>query len=130
MICHRSPAHRIEVPVAVGVLDPGALASNDHRVAATKLQREDVRLVARDRPPHRRHPFAAGPRNDRSLAAHSEERLASGLAERRGRRGSVATIDQILEEWKQTGVEWVRFELPDMHGTSRSKTIPILHAAD
>jgi glutamine synthetase len=42
----------------------------------------------------------------------------------------VATIDQILEEWKQAGVQWVRFELPDMHGTSRSKTIPILHAAD
>ena len=41
------------------------------------------------------------------------------------------TIDQILESWQQQeGIEWVRFELPDMHGTSRSKTIPIRHASD
>src|SRR5205823_15007623 len=30
---------------------------------------------------------------------------------------------------QQDGIEWVRFELPDMHGTSRSKTIPIRHAS-
>ena len=35
----------------------------------------------------------------------------------------------ILERWQQqAGVEWVRFELPDLHGTSRSKTVPIAHA--
>ena len=33
-----------------------------------------------------------------------------------------------LHEWTEAGIEWVRFELPDMHGTSRSKTIPVRHA--
>ena len=36
--------------------------------------------------------------------------------------------NEILEGWQKDGIEWVRFELPDMHGTSRSKTIPIRHA--
>ena len=41
------------------------------------------------------------------------------------------SIEQILERWQQQdGIEWIRFELPDMHGTSRSKTIPIRHASD
>jgi glutamine synthetase len=40
----------------------------------------------------------------------------------------VATTNEILETWQRDGIEWVRFELPDMHGTSRSKTIPIRHA--
>ncbi len=39
--------------------------------------------------------------------------------------GEVGTI---LEQWRESGVKWVRFELPDMHGNSRSKTIPIQHA--
>ena len=39
------------------------------------------------------------------------------------------TVNEILEGWNRDGIEWVRFELPDMHGTSRSKTIPIRHAA-
>ena len=34
----------------------------------------------------------------------------------------------MLEQWREAGVKWVRFELPDMHGNSRSKTIPIQHA--
>lgn len=38
------------------------------------------------------------------------------------------SVEQILEGWQKDGIEWVRFELPDMHGTSRSKTIPIRHA--
>ncbi|MBA3691124.1 MAG: glutamine synthetase [Actinobacteria bacterium] len=39
------------------------------------------------------------------------------------------SVKQILEGWQNDGIEWVRFELPDMHGTSRSKTIPIRHAS-
>jgi glutamine synthetase len=38
-------------------------------------------------------------------------------------------VDKILDGWQKDGIEWVRFELPDMHGTSRSKTIPIRHAS-
>ncbi|HEY3023035.1 MAG TPA: glutamine synthetase family protein, partial [Actinomycetota bacterium] len=37
-------------------------------------------------------------------------------------------VNDILEGWRKDGIEWVRFELPDIHGTSRSKTIPIGHA--
>jgi glutamine synthetase len=40
----------------------------------------------------------------------------------------VASVNDILEGWRKDGIEWVRFELPDMHGTSRSKTIPLRHA--
>ena len=39
------------------------------------------------------------------------------------------SISEILEGWRKDGIEWVRFELPDMHGTSRSKTIPVRHAS-
>jgi glutamine synthetase len=42
----------------------------------------------------------------------------------------MAGVNEILEAWQQEGVGFVRFELPDMHGISRSKTIPIAHAAD
>src|SRR5262245_23976055 len=38
-------------------------------------------------------------------------------------------VDEILEGWQREGIRFVRFELPDMHGISRSKTIPIGHAA-
>src|SRR5918911_5594748 len=34
-------------------------------------------------------------------------------------------VTDILERWRSDGVEFVRFELPDMHGISRSKLIPI-----
>jgi glutamine synthetase len=34
-------------------------------------------------------------------------------------------VADILESWQSDGVEFVRFELPDMHGVSRSKLIPI-----
>ena len=40
------------------------------------------------------------------------------------------SVSEILEGWQKDGIEWVRFELPDMHGTSRSKTIPLRHATD
>src|SRR5436190_4222067 len=52
------------------------------------------------------------------------------FASRGSEGGAVGTIDETLEGWQGDGVQWVRFELPDMHGTSRSKTIPIRHAAD
>jgi glutamine synthetase len=39
------------------------------------------------------------------------------------------TIDQLLAHWERNqGIRNVRFELPDMHGTSRSKLVPIEHA--
>jgi glutamine synthetase len=37
-------------------------------------------------------------------------------------------VREVLERWRSQGVRFVRFELPDMHGTSRSKTVPIEHA--
>ena len=38
------------------------------------------------------------------------------------------TAAQIIDGWRKDGVRWVRFEAPDMHGTSRSKMVPIEHA--
>jgi len=38
------------------------------------------------------------------------------------------TVEQVLADWRERRIRYVRFELPDMHGTSRSKTIPIEHA--
>jgi glutamine synthetase len=38
-------------------------------------------------------------------------------------------VDEILQAWRSEGIAFVRFELPDMHGTSRSKLIPIEQAA-
>ncbi|HEU5225255.1 MAG TPA: glutamine synthetase family protein [Actinomycetota bacterium] len=40
------------------------------------------------------------------------------------------SVGRVLEGWRKDGIAFVRFELPDMHGISRSKTIPIAHAAD
>ena len=40
------------------------------------------------------------------------------------------SVGTILDGWEKDGIGFVRFELPDMHGISRSKTIPIAHAAD
>src|SRR5919199_3628263 len=37
-------------------------------------------------------------------------------------------VADILEGWASEGIEFVRFELPDMHGISRSKLIPIEQA--
>jgi glutamine synthetase len=39
------------------------------------------------------------------------------------------SVERVLHEWKEKGIRNVRFELPDMHGTSRSKIVPIEHAA-
>lgn len=41
----------------------------------------------------------------------------------------MSDLKTILEGWQEDGIGFVRFELPDMHGISRSKTIPIAHAA-
>ena len=38
------------------------------------------------------------------------------------------SLEQVLDGWDRDGIRYVRFELPDMHGTSRSKTVPLEHA--
>src|SRR5207237_9593735 len=43
---------------------------------------------------------------------------------------SMSDVKKVLEGWQKEDVGFVRFELPDMHGISRSKTIPIAHAFD
>src|SRR2546428_13066699 len=40
-----------------------------------------------------------------------------------------ASLEQVLTGWKEQGIRNVRFELPDRHGTSRSKLVPIEHGA-
>ena len=37
----------------------------------------------------------------------------------------MAKFSEILSSWEQQGIKRVRFELPDLHGTSRTKVIPI-----
>ena len=39
-------------------------------------------------------------------------------------------VASILDGWREEGIRWVRFEFPDMHGISRSKTVPLEHAGD
>jgi len=39
------------------------------------------------------------------------------------------SVEDVLSGWREQGIRNVRFELPDMHGTSRSKLIPIEHAS-
>jgi glutamine synthetase len=51
------------------------------------------------------------------------------VIETRGIGGSaVSDARDILDSWEKDGIGWVRFELPDMHGISRSKTVPLRHA--
>ena len=38
-----------------------------------------------------------------------------------------ASIRELVREWGEQGVRYVRFELPDLHGTSRSKIVPLAH---
>jgi glutamine synthetase len=40
----------------------------------------------------------------------------------------MSDIGRILDEWGKRDVRYVRFELPDVHGLSRSKTVPLEHA--
>ena len=39
-----------------------------------------------------------------------------------------ASVEDVLATWREQGIRYVRFELPDMHGNSRSKLVPIEHA--
>ena len=39
------------------------------------------------------------------------------------------SIERVIADWKERGIRNVRFELPDMHGTSRSKIVPLDHVA-
>ncbi len=41
----------------------------------------------------------------------------------------MSDVEDVLKAWREQGIRRVRFELPDMHGISRSKTVPIEHAA-
>src|SRR5437763_11386260 len=41
---------------------------------------------------------------------------------------TAATATGILDAWRADGIRFVRFELPDMHGTSRAKLVPIERA--
>ena len=34
-------------------------------------------------------------------------------------------FDQIFDDWESQGIKRVRFELPDLHGTSRTKIVPL-----
>jgi glutamine synthetase len=38
------------------------------------------------------------------------------------------SVEDVLAGWREHGIRNVRFELPDLHGTSRSKLVPIEHA--
>jgi glutamine synthetase len=40
-----------------------------------------------------------------------------------------ASAAEVLDGWRAAGVRFVRFELPDMHGTSRAKMVPIERAS-
>lgn len=40
---------------------------------------------------------------------------------------SHSTIEDLVRGWKQRGITHVQFELPDMHGVSRSKIVPLGH---
>src|SRR5437016_129152 len=40
-----------------------------------------------------------------------------------------AVVEDVVARWREQGIRNVRFELPDMHGTSRSKLVPIDHVA-
>ena len=42
---------------------------------------------------------------------------------------ATASATDIIETWRAEGIRYVRFELPDMHGTSRTKIVPIGQAA-
>ena len=37
----------------------------------------------------------------------------------------MSEFDQIFDDWEAQGVKRVRFELPDLHGTSRTKIVPL-----
>ena len=152
---HRAAAHRVEVPAAGRVLDPDAVAADGDRHRSPELQGEDVRAVALDRrlthssllriePARpgsaavaygtpRAEVIRCGPRTHHGITQHSGHRAVRRGARRRTARversRSMTDVKEILEGWQKQDIGFVRFELPDMHGISRSKTIPIAHAA-
>ena len=40
------------------------------------------------------------------------------------------SISELVRTWGEQGIRYVRFELPDLHGTSRSKIIPPAHVEE
>lgn len=42
----------------------------------------------------------------------------------------VKRLEQQLDAWQEDGVRYVRFELPDLHGTARAKIVPLAAARD
>jgi glutamine synthetase len=38
------------------------------------------------------------------------------------------SVSEILDDWKARDISWVRFELPDIHGTARVKLVPLAAA--
>jgi glutamine synthetase len=55
------------------------------------------------------------------------ERHEEGLIEVATSQQPTVTVEDVLAGWREHGIRNVRFELPDLHGTSRSKLIPIEH---
>lgn len=43
---------------------------------------------------------------------------------------SAQAVDKFVRELEQQNIKYVRFELPDLHGTSRCKVVPIQNVAD
>ncbi len=43
------------------------------------------------------------------------------------REQDLAAVEAVVARWREQGIRNVRFELPDLHGTSRSKLVPIDH---
>lgn len=41
---------------------------------------------------------------------------------------SNVSMSELVRSWQGEGIRYVRFELPDLHGTSRSKIVPLAHA--
>ncbi len=38
---------------------------------------------------------------------------------------TTVSLDELLTQWETQGIKNVLFELPDMHGSARSKLIPL-----
>src|SRR4029077_11240253 len=91
--------------------------------AATGDREESWRSCRRVSPmPWRRLPRSSGCGSARGTTGAGVEVMA--IAEKKS-----TSVDSVLADWKQRGIRNVRFELPDMPGTSLSKIVPIEHAA-
>ena len=56
--------------------------------------------------------------------------VEAGRSAVREETGTLADIQEIFDSWQDQGIKRVRFELPDLHGTSRSKVVPLAAARD